>query len=196
MQFLPEIKLADFIIAADRGGLVLVNHKIIPQLALGDFDSVNKREFQKIQKYARKLYRFKVEKDQTDLEIAIDEAVELKPKEIRIYGASGTRLDHTLAAMQLLEKYSEENILIRVIDKNNEIILASKKYKTAKSKHKYLSLLPVTEKAIVSLESFRYPVSHKHFLRGTTLGISNEIIGAEGKVTVHKGKILIIKSLD
>lgn len=195
-KFLPEIKKSDFIIAADRGAYWLIKHRVKPDLSLGDFDSVNLIEFDLIKKNSLKVRKFLSVKDQTDLELAIDEAVKRKPGVIEIYGASGTRLDHTLAAIQLLEKYINKNILITIIDEHNEIILASKNLRVRKSKHKYISLLSQSEESEITLEKFKYLVNHKIFRRGESIGISNELTDSEGNVTVHRGRILVIKSRD
>lgn len=60
-------------------------------------------------------------KDQTDLEIAINWALEQKPALIRIFGATGGRLDHGLANIQMLLKGLEVEIEMCIVDNKNEI---------------------------------------------------------------------------
>ncbi len=45
---------------------------------------------------------FKPEKDETDMELALNWAIDQKPEMIRIFGATGGRLDHMFANIQLL----------------------------------------------------------------------------------------------
>ena len=61
------------------------------------------------------------EKDQTDLEIAINWALGQKPALIRIFGATGGRLDHGLANIQMLLKGLEVEIEMCIVDNKNEI---------------------------------------------------------------------------
>ena len=46
--------------------------------------------------------KFKPEKDETDMEHALNWAIEQKPEKIRIFGATGGRIDHMFANIQLL----------------------------------------------------------------------------------------------
>lgn len=62
----------DFWIGADRGALYLAEHGITIDIALGDFDSVTKREYAIIEKHAELFDKYPVMKNQTDLEIAIE----------------------------------------------------------------------------------------------------------------------------
>lgn len=62
---------------------------------------------------------------------------------------------------------------------------------------KYVSVVPVSETANgVTLTGFKYPLADAVMHRASTLGISNEITGAYGTVTVRDGSVLVIKSKD
>lgn len=195
-----ELKAAseyDYLIATDYSSLKLLGKNITPDLAIGDFDSISKRDVLFLKRKIHNIKSFPVRKDLTDLELAINHAVKLKPQSIDIYGATGSRIDHTLAAIFLLEKVFSPGVQIRIINCNNEICLIEKTMKLMRNKHyKYLSLLSVTENSVVSLSGFRFNLKNKIIRRGSTMGISNEFKSTTGKITVHRGKIILIRSRD
>ena len=90
--------------AVDRGVYRLLKRGIIPVVAFGDYDSVTEEELAWMGQQTNDLHIVPREKDQTDLEIAINWALEQKPALIRIFGATGGRLDHGLANIQMLLK--------------------------------------------------------------------------------------------
>ena len=91
---------------------------------LGDFDSIGKAELAEIKDNSNsELITFPKDKDYTDLELAINLAIERGASEIVILGASGTRLDHTTANIHLLYKLSENNIKGYIEDEHNRIYL-------------------------------------------------------------------------
>lgn len=197
LEVLPRIRKTDYIIGVDRGAYWLLEHKIIPDIAIGDFDSVSKKEFQTIESNVNKIIRHTPEKDATDLELAVDHAIGLKPKEAGIFGAIGTRFDHNFAGIQVLLKLSSHNIYGYIVDNFNEIyIVRHRSILQHSDKFPYVSIFPLTDKAIVTLSGCRYNVSRREFVRGSTLGVSNELTISSGHVTVHTGEILLIRSRD
>lgn len=196
-SLLPRIKEADYVIGVDRGAWWLIEHGVIPNVAVGDFDSVIKKERLLIQKKARKVIEYPSQKDATDLELTVDYAIAQHPQSVTIYGGLGKRFDHTIASVYLLEKFMAKGIPAKIMDSHNEIFLIDKSIELLRSKtHQYVSLHSITATTKVTLEGFRYSVRRKTFTRGSTLGVSNEIVGKRAVVEVHKGTVLIIRSRD
>src|SRR5699024_8215979 len=75
-------------IAADRGARTLINPGISATYALGDFDSVTVEQKLLVQSKATDFAAYPVEKDETDLEIAIQKALELNPEKIYLFGVT------------------------------------------------------------------------------------------------------------
>ena len=75
----------------DRGALVLIENGIEPVFSVGDFDSVNDEERQ-ILKNQLNIHPVKAEKDDTDLALGVEKAVEQGYSEIIIYGATGGKI--------------------------------------------------------------------------------------------------------
>jgi thiamine pyrophosphokinase len=189
-KFLQEIRKGDFVIGVDRSAYWLLTQKIIPDVAIGDFDSTTKEELASITKSIRIVKKFSSEKNWTDMELAITHANTLHPKETVIFGATGTRLDHTLANFHLLQNHI-------LIDKNNRIRLIGRgKTIIKKASYRYISILPYTKSISVSLTGFRYNLPKTKISRGTTIGVSNELRGKEGTIRLFSGRAWVIESRD
>ncbi len=192
-----RIKKATYIIGVDKGAYWLIENHITPNMAVGDFDSVSKRELATIEKEIGILKKHPKEKDATDLELAIDEAVSMNPKTIELFGVIGTRMDHIWAGIQLLQNIKSHNILGYIVDNFNEISLVSGFVSLHKSQtYKYISFFPFHDRASVTLSGFRYNASRRVFVSGSSLGVSNEIVSSPAKVVVHDGMLLMVRSRD
>ena len=77
-------------LTADRGTLRLIDLGIIPQLAVGDFDSATDAEFQLIKKQLKQIISSSSVKDETDTELLLDNVQKLYPQAdvINIYGGN------------------------------------------------------------------------------------------------------------
>ncbi|MEH7251265.1 thiamine diphosphokinase [Neobacillus niacini] len=188
-------------VGVDRGVYTLIQKKITPMIAFGDFDSVTEEELTIIEEHVMEMKRFKPEKNETDMELALNWAVEQKPELIRIFGATGGRLDHLLANVQLMFKPLVEaaNVNIFLIDKQNILSLKGPgSYKINKRlDKKYISFIPLTlEVKGLTLDGFKYPLNNRHIYIGSTLCISNELISDNGTFSFSEGILLVIRSND
>ena len=193
-SFIKEIRSAQYVIGVDRGAYWLIVNKITPDIAIGDFDSVSLQELKEIKKRVKTIKKYPPEKDATDMELAVDHAVSLHPKEVIIYGAIGTRVDHTMGNIHLLERLHEAGV---IRDSNNEVRIISGRTTVKKdARYLYISFLSITETVEVTLSGFFYDVTRTSIRRGQTLGISNEICEDEATINIHSGKALVIWSRD
>ena len=192
--FLPEIQKADYIIGVDHGAAWLIVHGITPNIAIGDFDSVSSKELEEIKKRVKIVKKYSSEKDFTDMELAVDHAISLHPNEVIIYGAIGSRLDHTMGNIHLLEMLNEKGV---IRDENNEVRVVSGQFVLKKEpRYPYVSVLPVSDSIEISLTGFLYDASNALIRRGQTLGISNEIREDQATINVHRGRALVVRSRD
>ena len=96
-----EAGMFEFVIAVDAGFAYLEELGVKPDMAVGDFDSLGY-----IPK-CRRVSRFPVKKDKSDMELALEKAVAWDYDDLVVYAALGGRLDHTIANLQLFAKFSE-----------------------------------------------------------------------------------------
>ncbi|MBM2658841.1 thiamine diphosphokinase [Staphylococcus pseudoxylosus] len=186
-------------IGIDRGTLILLEAGITPQFAVGDFDSITQEEKSFIEQQIE-INPYNSEKDDTDLALGIDQAVQSGYKEIHVFGATGGRLDHFLGALQILEKpeYVENGIVIKLIDQSNEVqFLKQGLYHIeVNDLYPYISFIPVSYPTVITLKYFKYNLSKEMLKQGSTLTISNEINSSHGEVELIKGNVLMIRSRD
>jgi len=191
----------DIWIGVDKGVFTLLSKGIKPKNAFGDFDSVTADELLIIEENVKELQKFKPEKDETDMELALVWALQQSPDKIRIFGATGGRLDHLFANIQLLINplMNDNFVSIEIIDQKNIVFLkAPGSYIIKKIASKqYVSFIPITsEIRDLTLQGFKYPLTKHYIPLGSTLCISNELIDDCGHFSFSTGILMIVRSND
>ncbi|MDR0270855.1 thiamine diphosphokinase [Paenibacillus sp.] len=197
-QYIEEIQPGDFIIGADKGALFLISHGIKPDLAAGDFDSISQQELDIVRAESGKIVECDpIDKNLTDTELALEMAIKERPDCILLIGGTGSRLDHTLANVQMLTRALQHDIQCAIMDQNNYITLTDSNMEVLDRGYKYVSLLPMTPEVNgITLEEFQYPLDNATLKIGESLGISNVLIASRGKIRIKDGLLLIIQSRD
>ena len=194
----------DVVIVADRGVMAAKELDIIPDYIVGDFDSGDTTvvEYFKSQfeVYGKPMVRtFNPEKDETDTELAISLALTLNPKEIVLLGATGTRLDHTMANIELLYRITESGVRARIIDEYNVISIHDKEItlKRDKAFGEYFSLIPFTDSVKgLNIRGAKYEVENYILSSGSSLGVSNEFMKNIVKISFDSGILILFQTSD
>lgn len=190
----------DEIIAADRGLDALLRNDLLPTRILGDYDSTKIRE--KLKDYeilGIPVEKYPAEKDFTDTEAALDVAVSIGSNKIHVLGATGGRLDHFLFNVSGLLIALKKGVYADLMDPQNVIRLADKPFSLKKGETfgKYVSLMPLGDKVEdLTMEGFKYPLSHHTLTQGSSLCISNELVDETGYVSFTGGTAILILSKD
>lgn len=186
-----------YIIGVDRGLESLDALGVKADLAVGDFDSVPQ--------HIKDIYdeghiiKLNLQKDYTDTHVAVMEALKRKPEVIILVGATGGRLDHMLANINLLSICTKENVQAFMLDPKNRIRIIDRPVSIKKTCQYgvYVSLIPFTDKVTgITLNGFKYKLTDKTLVRNETIGISNEIEREEGFITFESGELMVIESKD
>ncbi|KON92148.1 thiamine pyrophosphokinase [Rossellomorea marisflavi] len=186
-------------VGVDRGVFTLLEKGMEPHVAFGDFDSVSLREWQLISSRVEEVNRYRPEKDETDLELALNWAVEQDPEDITIYGATGGRLDHFMGNVQLLLKDDLKGISVRLVDSLNEMYIKRPGEHGVETnpRYTYISFVPISPIVQgLTLSGFKYPLTNRNIYWGSTLCISNELIQSHGTFSFSDGIIMVIRSND
>ena len=193
-QLREEEEHADFVIALDRGYDYLREADCLPDLLLGDFDSME--ESQNRIPESIEMIRYPAEKDATDTQLGIETAIARGASEIRILGAFGKRQDHFLGNLDALLIALRAGVDARLIDPWNCMYLMQGS-RTLKRTSNYVSILPYTDRVEgVTLRGFRYELTDYCMEKGSTLGISNEIPQEEAEVSCRSGILIVVESDD
>lgn len=138
-------------------------------------------------------------KDATDTDIAVSLALEEGAKEIILLGATGSRIDHMLANIHLLLKPLSCGVEAYILDEHNKIYLIDKGLELKKSElyGPYVSFLPFGgDVKAVTLTGFKYNVARRDYLRGDSLGVSNELLEEKGQITLEEGVLAVFETRD
>ncbi|MFO7751978.1 MAG: thiamine diphosphokinase [Desulfobacteraceae bacterium] len=196
-RFLELAGTADKIVCADAGAGHLKSMGILPDVIIGDFDSIGPENMEFFKGRSVEMIQHSVKKDATDTELAAMWAIEHKACEIIFLGASGSRLDHTLANIMLLKKMADLNIKSSIIDDHNCIYLVNDHLTLRGTPGEFLSIIPLTEKVSgVTLEGLEFPLHNKEIYMGSSLGISNRFTAESAVISIRQGLLIVTKSKD
>lgn len=192
--FIKLIKKSDYIIAVDGGSKHAKNFGLIPDLIIGDFDSINKKDYVYFQKKGSTFLRHDPIKDKTDVHLAIEHVMKSEFKEILLLCVFGDRIDHIIANIFLLLKVVEAGIKIKIIDEFNEIVLIQNFGKIKGNIGDTVSLIPLTETVTgIELTGLKFIPKDGRLKMNDTLGISNILTKKVATIRINKGKLLVIK---
>ena len=177
----------DYIIAADGGALQCLKLGIKPDLIIGDMDSIDpvaETTFVEIERIL-----FPREKDKTDTECAVDEALKRNYSQVTILGGVGGRIDHTIGNMALTAKHAGK---VALITKDGLLVGLGPSHKCTLDGTigSIVSIVAWGESAKVQTRGLKYPIDNEVFETGSR-GISNEISGTPSSIYVNNGIILL-----
>jgi thiamine pyrophosphokinase len=182
------------VVAADRG----VDHAhalgLRVDLAIGDFDSASPAALARAEERGAGVERHPAEKDATDLELALDAALELEPRRILVLAGTGRRLDHLIAAVLLLgsERYAATEVDALVGDARLHVIRGERELQGEPGE--LVSLLPLHGAAEgVRTEGLEYPLAGETLEPGTSRGVSNRFAAEAARVVVEQGILLAVR---
>lgn len=184
------------IICADGGTRHAYNMGIIPDVIIGDLDSSADRYISYFQELKVPIIKYSWDKDKTDTHICLEFAMETCD-EIWLMGATGTRLDHTLANISILRMAADKGKRACIIDENNEIYVIKDKIKLEGKKGDILSLLPLSTKVDgIDLTGVYYPLQNAEMELGNPYGVSNKFEASTIELSIKSGYLAVIKSKD
>lgn len=181
----------DYIICADGGYRYAEKLGIVPDLFVGDFDSYSGELPKGI-----KVHKSVPEKDDTDTLLAVREAIEAGCGKIRLYGALGARIDHTLANIQTMIFAHNRGCELKIIDETNEMSLQGAGERSyIRREGWYFSLFAVVGNAVISsCRGVKYPIENYEMTPGFPIGVSNEITAEKAVLCVESGLVLAVRS--
>lgn len=197
-EILQAQKSKTIAIGVDRGISVFLNAGIHADYYLGDLDSIDSDLIPDIP--AERLQKFPAEKNASDLELALELCLDLNLAYVEVYGATGTRWDHSFSNLLMLKRFYDRGLQVVLVNKKNRAMILSSHQRIEKKiveAYQYLSILPLgLEGVLVSETGVKYPLDHERLLFGQTRGISNESLGEDVVIDVMDGVAFLILSND
>ena len=187
------VKADDYIICADGGTHHALALGITPHLVIGDMDSVTKDEVQRLKKADIPIELYPRDKNETDLELALNHALERKPTSMLIIAALGNRLDQTLGNISLLSDSRLATLDCRLDDGVEEVFFCRDSSRVEGRRGDIVSLIPWNGAVKgISTNGLRWPLNNETLYLDKTRGISNEMLEAVAEVSIEAGLLLII----
>ena len=181
---IPENAL---VIAADGGLRHTQALGLVPDVILGDFDSLG---------YTPEGANvFPVEKDDTDAMLAVRRGLQQGCDRFVLYGSlDGPRLDHTVANFQTLQFLCDHGTHGYLVGKDTIVtVVKNGSIRFPSGTEGTISVFCMGSDAEgVTEEGLYYSLQNGTLTPGFPLGASNHFTGKEAKITVKNGSLLIL----
>ena len=186
---LPPAEAGDLLLAADSGYTALREAGRIPDLCIGDFDSLG---------YTPSdcpVVTLPVHKDDTDLVAALRLALARGCRDFLLLGVlGGQRLSHTCAAIQALTWLARQGVQACVLDARCRLtVLHNGTQRYPAGREGFLSVLALSDQVRVTIAGLEYPLDRALLTNDFPLGQSNRFTGAPAAVTAEDGSVLILE---
>jgi thiamine pyrophosphokinase len=185
----------DLIIAADGGLHHCKALNLVPDILLGDFDSLDEKEVQTLEDAGVAVVRHPRRKDTTDLEIALDHALARGVSQIFVYGALGTRWDQSIANVLLGARADHASADIRLVDGPQEarLLRAGETMTLHGQPGDTVSLIPLDGDARgITTTGLEYPLDDGTLHFGSSRGVSNTLQRDRSTISLRAGLLLCV----
>lgn len=175
-----------FIIAADAGIQVCRQKGIVPDVIIGDFDSLG------YDLEGENVIKLPKIKDDTDTLAAIRYALNKGYRRFVLYGCTGGRISHTLANIQSLSFLANRGAIGFLVDKCEVITATKGGFHFSSDYSGFLSVFAAESGTVVSEEGLKYTIDKQTIATDFPIGVSNEFIGKKACITVHSGTAVVV----
>jgi len=188
-------------IGVDKGAGTLLHLGYPIDLAIGDFDSMNKDDMKAIKMTAKYIEQYASEKDDTDTQLALVRAMEMYPQARRyiLLGTTGGRLDHFLSNLYLPleERFVPIIEKIYIQDKQNQVhFLSAGKHILKKNKdYHYIAFANLKETHDLQIKNAKYQLAKTNLPLPTSYP-SNEFLDEDIELSFTSGLVAVIESKD
>lgn len=184
--------MAGAVVAADGGARFLRRNGVVPDLLVGDFDSLPAEDLRALADAGAEVLRHPVRKDATDGELAIEEIFSRGAGEVLLAGALGA-LDHTWGHLVLLRRAAERGATALLVSPNlvGRVLVAGQNASLDAQPGARVSLLPLAGDARVTLRGLEYELAEAELPGDTSLGLGNAVRD-RATVEVHDGVVAVL----
>jgi thiamine pyrophosphokinase len=186
---------ADFVVAADAGARYALAAGIVPDLIVGDMDSLGEDLAREIERRGAELERHPVKKDKMDGHLAVLTARERGATAAEFVCAVGGKVGAVFALPHIL--LAAERLGLRssaVADWGRMFVVETGSRTVEGAVGDSVSAFPLAGQATgVTLEGMAYPLTNATLEPGDTLGFHNELLGGQARVSVEGGTLLVVQ---
>ncbi len=183
----------DFVICADGGSNHAISLGIKPNLIVGDMDSVDPVVLDQLKTQGAEIRKYPRDKDSSDLELALQAAIELAPSEIFCLSVLGRRQDHSLTNTFLIGRYASFGGKISLMGSTWQAQFVTKEQSCAfsGSPGDIFSIIPmVATVSGVTVDGVKWPLVNETLPWGSSRTVSNEFLFGRASVSLTAGLLL------
>ena len=197
LELTPEVQAlvarADLLICADGGLCHAAAHGWRPHLVIGDLDSAPAELVAEAAAQGVRIERHPCRKDETDTELALRAALAEGAGEVYLLGATGDRLDHSLASVLLLALPEAAQARVTIVVGRQRIFAIRGQGEIGGRVGDLVSLLPLGgDAAGIWTTGLEYPLRGETLPFGTPRGISNVLTAPRATVRVERGLLVAV----
>ncbi|PIE76896.1 MAG: thiamine diphosphokinase [Clostridiales bacterium] len=185
-------ELADvgFIIAVDGGMHQLDAIAVTPNVLVGDLDSYHYCGDHLAASV--EIVKLNPEKDLSDLEFAIQLAVQRGATELRLFNAVGDRLDHSLINFNVLMQAKQLGVLAEWRAPKQRLIVAQQHQVLTNISGQTFSIIPLTNLSGVTIRGAKYPLTNQVIEHYSSRCLSNIAVDDSVSITIEQGDAFIV----
>jgi thiamine pyrophosphokinase len=192
--------MTSLVVAVDSGAEPVQQAGVVPGLLLGDFDSISPGTLDGYRAAGVELVTHNVYKDETDIELALEELWRRGFTHAIATNVLGGRIDHELASLGSLAAMAERGMSVAVIEDREACVFLSARggrftlrldspLETAPA---FISLIPWGGEATVSISGVEWELDHRLLVPGSSRGVSNVARSNPVEVEVHTGLVIVV----
>jgi thiamine pyrophosphokinase len=184
---------AGLLVAADGGAAFLIKLGLSPDVVVGDLDSLSCGSLTALAEQGVPVKRFPERKDQTDGELAVDEALARGAGEIVLAGGLGS-LDHTLGHLAILRRLASRGVPARLIspELTVRVFVAPAEFYLQAPPRTRVSVVALASDAVVTLQGMEYTLQREVLACDTCRGLGNAVAGETPWARVHRGAVAVL----
>lgn len=185
------------IIGIDGGTHYALKLGTVPHVIIGDCDSLSKSLRSKLKGKPIEWKKFPPRKNESDFELAIEEALKRNCTKLFISGLLGDRLDHLLTNINFLVRvFKENNVSITIVEGKQIVYFVRDKLQLKGNVGDLVSLIPLAESARgVTTRGLQYQLTGELLSIGRSRGISNVFVENQASVKIGSGCLLVIHTI-
>jgi thiamine pyrophosphokinase len=192
-----------FVVAVDSGAKWCFEAGVIPDLLVGDLDSLDPEIAKAFEEQSVETIAFSSEKDASDLELALEEILDRGFTDLVATNVIGGRIDHELAALGNLAAVGERGLAVTVVESDQTLIFLNNPgartelqvafgSDVAHAAEITVSLIPWGGVAVVSATGFKWELDRAELHPAKSLGLSNVPTAVEPRIELHSGSLIVI----
>lgn len=186
----------DLVIGVDGGAALCLECGVVPGVVVGDMDSLPPGASESLLSAGARFVRASTDKDVTDLDIAFEYCENHGVDHVTVTGCTGGRVDHTLAAVGTIARWSRLRPLIVEGDFEGRVLSPdTAKRASVTPDGKVFSVLAIGGDAAISVTGAKWELDQAVLTPLSSLGISNVAGRGGATVEVHEGTVMVITNV-